>query len=183
VPYIIIGIINALILLYFFMTYNDLVTLRNKVRNQKSQVDISLKMRFDLIPNLVEIVKGYANHEKTVLEDVIKARNVYVTAGSNTAQALEADNALTGVLGKLFALSENYPELKANANFTSLQDDLYNTEQKIAYSRQFYNDSVFTFNNKIEMFPSNLVAGMFNFQKKAFFEAVESERENVKLSF
>lgn len=164
-------------------TYNGLVTSRNRVRNQKSQIDVELKRRFDLIPNLVETVKGYANHEKTALESVIKARNSYVTAGSNTAQALEADNALTGALTKLFALSESYPELKANTNFMSLQSSLSDIEQKIVYSRQFYNDSVFKLNNRIEMFPSNIVAGMFNFNKEAFFEATESDRENVKVSF
>lgn len=184
--YVIIGAIVAiviLIVLYFLTTYNGLVTLRNKVRNQKSQIDVELKRRFDLIPNLVETVKGYANHERSALEDVIKARNTYVTAGDNTAQALEADNALTGALTKLFALSESYPELKANTNFMSLQNSLSEIEQKIVYSRQFYNDSVYKLNNKVEMFPSNIVAGMFNFNKEAFFEATEAERENVKVSF
>ncbi|MCL2814824.1 MAG: LemA family protein [Oscillospiraceae bacterium] len=176
-------VIVVFIALYFLITYNGLVTLRNKVKNQKSQIDIELKRRFDLIPNLVETVKGYANHEKNTLEDIIKARNSYVTADKNTAQALEADGALTGALTKLFALSESYPELKANTNFIGLQKELSNIEQKIVYSRQFYNDSVFKFNNKMEMFPSNIVAGMFNFAKEAFFEASESEKENVKVSF
>ena len=182
-PYIIIGVVAVLIYLYFWTTYNGLITLRNKVRNQKSQIDVELKRRFDLIPNLVETVKGYAKHEKNTLEDVIRARNNYVSAGNNTAHALEADTALTGALTKLFALSESYPELKANTNFMSLQNDLSNIEQKIVYSRQFYNDSVFKLNNKIEMFPSNIVAGMFKFTKEAFFEATDSERENVKVSF
>lgn len=180
---IVILIIIGLVALYFFKTYNGLVTLRNSVRNQKSQIDVQLKNRFDLIPNLVETVKGYANHEKTALEDVIKARNTYVSAGENTAAALEADNALTGALTKLFALSEAYPELKANTNFMNLQNDLKDIEQKIAYSRQFYNDAVFKINNKVEMFPSNFVAGMFKFEKEAFFEIKEEERENVKVSF
>jgi len=180
--YIIIGVIVVLIFVYFLTTYNGLVTLRNKFRNQKSQIDIELKRRFDLIPNLVETVKGYAKHEKTSLENVIKARNTYVTAGNNTAQALEADNALTGALTKLFAVSESYPELKANTNFVSLQNELSNTEQKIAYSRQFYNDSVYKLNNKIEMFPSNIVAGMFKFSKETFFEAAKAEKENVTVS-
>jgi len=181
--YIIIGAIVVLVFVYFLTTYNGLVTLRNKFRNQKSQIDIELKRRFDLIPNLVETVKGYAKHEKTTLEDVIKARSNYVSAGANTAQALEADNALTGALTKLFALSESYPELKANTNFMSLQNELSSIEQKIVYSRQFCNDSIFKLNNKIELFPSNIVAGMFNFSKESFFEAKESERENVKVSF
>ena len=182
-PYIIVGAIVVMIFLYFLTTYNGLVTLRNKVRNQKSQIDVELKRRFDLIPNLVETVKGYANHEKTALEDVIKARNSYVTAGNNTAQALEADNVLTGALARLFALSESYPELKSNTNFMNLQNELANIEQKIAYSRQFYNDSVYKLNNKAEMFPSNLVAGVFGFDKETFFEATDTEKENVKVSF
>ena len=184
--YIIIGVIALLvivILLFFITTYNGLVTLRNKVRNQKSQVDVELKRRFDLIPNLVETVKGYASHEKTALEDVIKARNTYVAAGDRTEAALKADNALTGALTKLFALSESYPELKANVNFMSLQNDLSGIEQKIVYARQFYNDSVFKLNNKIELFPSNIIAGMFGFSKEALFEAEKTERENVKVQF
>ena len=180
---IIIGILVVLVLAYIFTTYNVLVTLRNKVRNQKSQIDVELKRRFDLIPNLVETVKGYASHEKGALEAVIKARNSYVTAGDNTAQALEADNVLTGALSKLFALSESYPELKANTNFMDLQKQLAEIEQKIVFARQFYNDSVFKLNNKIELFPSNFVAGMFKFTKEQFFEAKEEEKENVKVSF
>jgi len=165
------------------LTYNGLVALRNKVRNQKSQIDVELKRRFDLIPNLVETVKGYSKHEKTALEDVVEARNRYVATANNTAHALEADNVLTGALSKLFALSESYPELKANTNFMSLQNELSSIEQKIVYSRQFYNDSVYKLNNKIEMFPSNIVAGIFRFNEEYFFEAAESERENVAVSF
>ena len=180
---ILVVVVIVLIAIYFLTTYNKLVTLRNKVRNQKSQIDVELKRRFDLIPNLVETVKGYAEHEKSALEDVIKARNAYATAGNDTARALEADNALTGVLGRLFALSESYPQLMANTNFISLQKELSNTEQKIVYSRQFYNDAVYRLNTKIEMFPSNLAAAMFGFSHEAFFEAKDSERENVKVSF
>jgi len=171
------------ITIFFVVTYNGLVTMRNRVRNQKSQIDVELKRRFDLIPNLVEIVKGYAEHEKSALEDVIKARNTYVTAANNTADALSADTALTGALSKLFALSESYPDLKANTNFVSLQADLSNIEQKVVYSRQFYNDSVFLLNNKIEKFPSNIIASMFNFEPGVFFEATDSEREAVKVNF
>jgi len=186
-----IGLLGALaimavvfiIVIYFIATYNKLVTFRNRVRNQKSQIDVELKRRFDLVPNLVETVKGYAAHEKTTLDDVIKARNTYVTASSDTAASLQADNILSGALSKLFALSESYPDLKANTNFMSLQNDLSAIEQKIVYSRQFYNDSVFMLNNKIEMFPSSLVAGMFGFTKEDFFEVVASEREVVKVSF
>jgi len=172
-----------IIAFYFIATYNGLVTFRNRVRNQKSQIDVELKRRFDLVPNLVETVKGYAEHEKSTLDDVIKARNSYVTASSDTAASLKADDALSGALSKLFALAENYPDLKANTNFMSLQNDLASIEQKIVYSRQFYNDSVFMLNNKIEMFPSNIVAGMFGFTREEFFEALASERENVKVSF
>lgn len=183
---IVIAVIFVLIvgiIIYILKTYNGLVTLRNKVRNQKSQIDIQLKTRFDLIPNLVETVKGYAKHEHTALEDVIKARNTYTTAGNDTAAALKAEDALSGALTKLFALSEAYPELKANNNFMSLQNDLKDIEKKINFSRQFYNDSVFMLNNKIEMFPTNLLAGMFGFEQETFFEAKEEERENVKVSF
>jgi len=169
--------------LFFVVTYNGLVTTRNRVRNQKSQIDVELKRRFDLIPNLVEVVKGYAEHEKSALEDVIKARNTYVSAGNNTAEALGADSALSGALSKLFALSESYPELKANSSFVSLHNDLASIEQKIVYSRQFYNDSVFLLNNKIEKFPSNIIASMFSFEPGVFFEAADSEREVVKVSF
>ena len=182
-PYIIIGAFAVLIFLYFLVTYNGLVALRNKVRNQKSQIDIQLKRRFDLIPNLIETVKGYAKHEKSTLEDLIKARNTYVTASTDTVQALEAESALSGALTKLFALSENYPDLKANATFLNLQKELSDTEQKIAYSRQFYNDSVNKLNNSIEMFPSNVVAGVFRFHQEDFFEVAESEKENVKVAF
>jgi len=182
-PFIIIGVIAFLIFLYFLVTYNKLVTSRNRVRNQKSQIDVELKRRFDLIPNLVGVVKGCANHEKSILEDLMKARNTYVSVGNNTARALGADNALTGVLSKLFALSESYPELKTNSNFLNLQSELSKTEQKIAFSRQFYNDAVNKFNNRIEMFPSNLVAKIFKFHKEAFFETVESERKNVEFNF
>ena len=181
--FIIAVILLALIVLSFVGIYNKLVTLRNKVRNQKSQIDVELKRRFDLVPNLIETVKGYAEYEKTALEDVISARNTYVTSGGNTDAALKADGALTGALNKLFALSESYPELKANVNFLSLQSELSAIEQKIVYSRQFYNDSVYKFNNKVEMFPSNIVAGIFGFYRESFFEAAESERENIEVRF
>ena len=181
--YFIIGIIIIFILIcvYLLVTYNSLVARRNMVENQKSQIDVELQRRFDLIPNLVEVVKGYANYEKTTLEDIIKARNTYITTGSNTAQALQADDALTGALSRLFALAEGYPELKANANFLSLQSELANTEKKIAFSRQFYNDSVYKLNNVIDMFPSNIVASIFNFSKGTFFETTDTERSNIEV--
>ena len=179
-----IPVLFAIIFLIFIMTtYNKLVSKRNRVRNQKSQIDIELKRRFDLVPNLVETVKGYANHEKTALEDVIKARNSYISAGDNTAKALDADNVLSGALTKLFALSESYPDLKANTNFLKLQNELSEIEKRIVFARQFYNDSVLMLNNKVEMFPSSIVARFFKFNTEAFFEATESERENVKVSF
>jgi LemA protein len=188
--YIIIGVVSLVVVLvviltivFFISSYNKLVSFRNAVRNQRSQIDVELKRRFDLVPNLVETVKGYANHEKTALEDVIKARNSYVTAGTDTAKALAADNALEGALSKLFALSESYPDLKANANFSKLQSELSDIEKRIVFARQFYNDSVMKLNNKIEMFPSNIVAGMFRFETEPFFEAAARERENVQVSF
>jgi len=183
VSVLVVVLVLILLMLFFVTSYNKLVTMRNRVRNQKSQIDVELKRRFDLVPNLVEVVKGYAEHEKSALEDVIKARNTYVAAGTNTGEALGADNALSGALSKLFALSESYPDLKANTNFVSLQADLSNIEQKIVYSRQFYNDSVFMLNNKIEKFPSNMVANMFSFEPEPFFEATDTEKENVKVSF
>ena len=131
---------------------------------------------------MIETVKGYTKHEKETLEDVVKARNSYVNAGS-MAEQLKADGELTNAISKLFALTESYPDLKANENFMNLQTELSEIEQKIVYARQFYNDSVLKLNNKIEMFPSNIVAGMFNFTKKDFFEASKEERENVKVKF
>ena len=180
---VIVFAICLFIAIFFISTYNGLVANRNRVRNQKSQIDIELKRRFDLVPNLVETVKGYANHEKTALEDIIKARNSYVSTAGNTAQALEADNVLSGALTKLFALSESYPDLKANTNFMNLQNELAEIEKRIVYSRQFYNDSVMKHNNKIEMFPSSAVAGVFKFETEPFFEAAEAERQNVQVSF
>ena len=168
--------------LYVIKLRNSLVVLRNKVRDQLSQIDIQLKRRFDLIPNLVETVKGYAKHESETLENVVKARNSYLSAGSPEDQ-LKADGELNKTLNKLFALAESYPDLKANENFINLQNELTATEEKITYARTFYNDSVLNLNNKIEMFPSNIVANMFGFKKEKFFEATEAERENVKVQF
>lgn len=180
--WIAIVVIIVLIIFYVISVYNNLVTLRNKVRDQKSQIDVELKRRFDLVPNVVETVKGYAKHEKDTLEGVIKARNSYVSASDLTGQ-LEADGELTKAISKLFALTESYPELKANQNFMNLQNELSEIEQKIVYARGFYNDSVLKLNNKIEMFPSNIIAGLFNFEREKFFEAREEERENVKVKF
>lgn len=172
----------VIVIFYVISVYNSLVSLKNQVEDQASQIDVELKRRFDLIPNLVETVKGYAKHEKETLQGVIEARNSYVSA-DNLGEQLKADGELSNAIGKLFALAESYPDLKANENFNNLQNELSEIEQKIVYARQFYNDAVLKLNNKIEMFPSNIVAGMFNFSKKEFFEASKEERENVKVKF
>lgn len=181
VYFIFITVFIILIIVYIVVTYNNLVSRRNMVENQKSQIDIELQRRFDLIPNLVEIVKGYAKHEQKTLEDVVKARNSYIDSSNDTHQALAADGALTGALTRLFALVENYPELKANTSFMNLQKELSETEKKIAFSRQFYNDSVYKLNTKIDVFPSNLIAMLFKFKKQPFFQTTDNERKNVKI--
>ncbi len=162
--------------------YNSLVSLRNKVKDQWSQIDVNLKRRCDLIPNLVETVKGYAKHEKSTFEEVIKARNTF-TSAKTPEDEMKASGELTQVVSKLFALAENYPELKSNENFLSLQNDLKETEDKISYARQFYNDTVMAYNNKVQMFPSNIIANMFGFKQELFFEATETERKNVEVQF
>ena len=182
--YIVIAIIVVLVLLilYVISTYNGLVSLRNKKDDQWAQIDVQLKRRADLIPNLVEIVKGYAKHESETLEKVIEARNTYMTA-KTPEEEMKASGEVTQALNKLLALSEAYPELKANQNFLGLQEDVSDTEDKISYARQFYNDSVLTYNNKVQMFPSNIIAGMFNFTKASFFEVSDSDKEAPKISF
>ena len=175
-------VILVLLLVWVITTYNSLITLRNRVKDQWAQIDVQLKRRFDLIPNLVETIKGYAKHEKETLESVIKARNTYTTAVTPEEQ-MKADGELTRAISKLFALTESYPELKANTNFQQLQQELTETEEKIASARQFYNDTVLQYNNKVEMVPSNIVASLFKFNKEAFFEANEKERENVQVKF
>ncbi|CCZ57528.1 lemA family protein [Clostridium sp. CAG:762] len=181
---VIIIIFAVIILLVFYGigVYNKLVNSRNKVKDQWAQIDVQLKRRADLIPNLVETVKGYAKHEKNTLTEVIEARNKFVSAGSINEE-IEANNQLTGALNKLFALSESYPELKANQNFISLQNDLKDTEDKISYARQFYNDTVLTYNNLVQMFPSNIIANMFKFEVYEFFKIEEKEKEVPKVSF
>ncbi len=175
-------VVVVLIVLFVIATYNKLVVLRNRVRDQWAQIDVQLKRRFDLIPNLVETVKGYTKHESETLENVIKARNTFLSA-STPEEEMKADGELTKAMTKLFALSESYPDLKANTNFLELQTELQQTEGKIASARQFYNDTVLTYNNKIEVVPSNIVASLFHFKKEAFFEANETERENVQVKF
>lgn len=178
---IIIGIV-ALIVLFFISTYNSLVSLRNKVKDQWSQVEVLLKRRYDLIPNLVETVKGYAKHESETLEKIVEARNSAVNA-KTTEEEMKAAGEVSNALGRLFALAESYPDLKANTNFMDLQNNLKETEDKISFSRQFYNDSVLTYKNKLEMFPSNIVAGIFGFKPEPFFEANEEEKKNVEVKF
>ena len=178
---IVVGLLFVLVC-YCIGIYNKLVNARNKADNQFSQIDIQLKRRSDLIPNLVETVKGYAKHEEGTLTAVIEARNKAISANGVNAK-VEAENELTGTLNKLFALTEAYPELKANENFLSLQNDLKDTEDKITYARQFYNDTAMNFNNLVEMFPSNIIAKMFKFVKYEFFLADEKEKETPKVKF
>ena len=177
-----IGIILLFILFYIITTYNNLVTLRNRVRDQWAQVHVQLKKRADLVPNLVETVKGYARHERETFDEVISARNKATTAKTIEAE-MDANNMLTNTLGRLFALVEAYPDLKANQNFLSLQADLKDIEEKIAYARQFYNDSVYLYNNRTEVFPSNIIAASFKFEKSKFFEASEEETKTPTVKF
>ena len=181
---IIIIVVGVILVLAFYVVgvYNSLINARNKVRDQFAQIDVQLKRRSDMIPNLVETVKGYAKHEEKTLKEVIEARNKMTTA-NGINEELEASNAVTGALNKLFALSEAYPELKANENFKALQSDLKETEDKISYARGFYNDTVLTYNNLREQFPSNIVASMFKFEKIDFFNASEKEKENPQVKF
>ena len=180
--WIIVGVIVLLLIIWIVAAYNGLISLRNRKDDQWSQIDVQLKRGADLIPNLVETVKGYAKHEKGTLEDVVKARNNFVTA-STPEEEMKASGEMTQALSRLFALSENYPDLKANQNFVSLQNDLKETEDKISIARQFYNDTVLTYNNKVEMVPSNIVAGLFGFKKAAFFEIEEADKAAPKVSF
>ena len=179
--WIVLGVL-ALLLILVGITYNKLVVLRNRVKDQWAQVDVQLKKRFDLIPNLVETVKGYASHEKETLEQVIAARNKFQSANTPEAE-MEANGELSQVLSRLMVLSEAYPDLKANENFIQMQRDLKDVEEKIAYARQFYNDRVLSYKNKREMFPSNIIASMFNFKEEKFFEASATEKEAPKVSF
>ncbi len=163
--------------------YNRLVVLRNRVDNAWSQIDVQLKFRYDLIPNLVETVKGYATHESETFEKVTQARNMAVDAKTVVEQG-QAENMLSGALKSLFAVAEAYPELKANESFLKLQEELTGTESKIAYARQFYNDSVMSFNTAIQSFPANLIAGVFGFTARDYFEVELAEvREAPKVSF
>ena len=179
--WIIIGVV-VLLLIYVGSTYNKLVVLRNRAKDQWAQVDVQLKRRFDLIPNLVETVKGYAKHENSTLKEVIEARNRFQSA-TTPEEEMAASGDLSKALSRLMVLTESYPELQANQNFLSLQADLKDCEEKIAISRQFYNDTVLNYMNKREMFPSNIVASMFGFKEMKYFEITEGEKEAPKVSF
>ena len=194
--WILIGVVVFLLMfgMYFVRIYNKLVQLRNRFKNAYSQIDVQLKRRYDLIPNLVETAKGYMKHESETLEAVIQARNQAMSAGQAAAQSpgdptamqgiVGAETALTGTLGKLFALAESYPDLKANENMLAIQEELSSTENRIAFARQSYNDSVMHFNTRRESFPDTIIANTFNFTEAMLWEIeAEEERENVKVSF
>lgn len=186
----IIGIITLVLLVagigLIINVYNQLVVLRNKVRNSWAQIDVQLKRRFDLIPNLVETVKGYATHEKEIFQEFAKARGLYAQAAKtgSVAEASLAEKGISGALSRLLAVQERYPELQANDNFKELMSQLEETEDKISFGRQFYNDVALKLNNKIELFPSNIVANLFGFKAAEYFTVSEaSEREAVKVKF
>ena len=173
----------ALVAVLFVVLYNGLVRSRNQVDNAWSQVDVQLKRRLDLIPNLVETVKGYASHEKSTFEAVINARSAAMAAAPTPGAQGQADNVLSGALRQLFALSEAYPDLKANQNFLAMQEELTSTESRVAYARQFYNDSVLGYHNKLDTFPTVLVAKMGNFPRREFFEAEDAARTAPTVKF
>ncbi len=179
---IILIIVVVVILILIAKFYNDLVNGRNRVKNAWSQIDVQLKRRNDLIPNIVETVKGYAAHEKETLSQVVQARSNIQNA-TTVEEVAEADNMLTGALKSLFAVAEAYPDLKANQNFLNLQEELSETEDKISYSRQFYNDTVLKYNNLCEQFPSNIIAKLFHFEPSQFFEAQTEERATPHVQF
>lgn len=182
VALIVVVVVLGLLVLIAIGIYNSLIVKRNRVKNGWHQIDVQLKRRIDLIPNLVETVKGYAAHEKEIFEKVAEARSMAMGA-KTPAESAKANNALTETLKSLFAVVENYPNLKANENFAKLQEELTTTENKISFARQFYNDVVMDFNNKIQMFPSNIVATMFRFQAAEFYTVPEAEREAPKVKF
>ena len=173
----------AVLVLWGIGVYNGLVRSRNQVDNAWSQIDVQLKRRLDLIPNLVETVKGYAAHERETLEAVVNARNAALAAPGTPSGQAAADNMISGALRQLFALSEAYPDLKANQNFLALQEELTATEGRVAYARQFYNDSVLTYNNRLQTFPTVLIAGMLKFTKREFFEAEPEAKQVPKVQF
>lgn len=174
--------VAVLLALYVIVTYNGLIKLRNRIQNAWAQIDVQLRRRYDLIPNLVETVKGYAKHEQGTFEAVTQARANAINAQGPADQA-RAENMITGALKSLFAVSEAYPDLKANQNFLSLQEELSGTEGRISYARQYYNDSVLRMNTKIQTFPSNILANMFGFKEHEYFEADDTSRGPVSVQF
>ena len=179
-PLLVAVVVLAVIALIVIMLYNRLVAIRNQTSNAWKQIDVQLKRRHDLIPNLVEVVKDYMSYEQETLRQVIEARNQAVKAPTPAA-AMQAENALSGAMGKLFAVMEAYPDLKANQNVSRLMDELTGTENKISFARQFYNDSVMSLNNMVQSFPSNMIAGMFSFQPGTYFEVPEAETAAPKV--
>lgn len=177
-----IGVVSIGVL-WMIISYNSFIRLKNQVNNSWAQIDVQLKRRTDLIPNLINTVKGYAKHEREVLEGVTKARTALMSADGDVKKAADAENQLSGALKSLFAVAENYPDLKANQNFLQLQEELSGTENKIAFARQYYNDTVMQYNTKRESFPSNMIAGMFNFKERDLFEIADTEREVPKVEF
>jgi len=180
---IIILVIVAALAFFVIGGYNGLVRARNQIDNAWSQIDVQLKRRLDLIPNLIETVKGYASHERETLEAVVAARQATLAAPDTPAAQAQADNLLSGALRQLFALSEAYPDLKANQNFLALQEELTATEGRIAYARQFYNDSVLSYDNRRQAFPTVIVANLFNFEPREYFEAEEQARDVPTVEF
>lgn len=181
-PTLAIGIIVLLIIIYLWFTYNSLVVLRERIKEALSQIDVQLKRRTDLIPNLIETVKGYAKHEKEVFEKVTQARTDMLKAESPQQKA-EADNMMEKALKSIFAVAENYPDLKASENFLNLQEELSDTENKVSYSRQFYNSNVLAYNSSIKTFPAVLIASQFGFKEVEFFETEEEGKKEVKVKF
>jgi len=179
---IILGFVVVLVIIAVVM-YNGLIRRRNQVENAWAQIDVQLKRRIDLIPNLVETVKAYAAHERETLDAVIQARNAAIAAPSNPAAQAEADTMLTGALKQVFALSEAYPDLKANTNFLALQEELTATEGRVAYARQFYNDSVLSYNNSLDQFPTMIFARILKFERREYFEADAGSRDAPRVQF
>lgn len=180
---IIVIVLVVVLLLAGVAMYNGLIRSKNQVENAWSQIDVQLKRRLDLIPNLVETVKGYAAHERDTLEGVIQARNAAIAAPDSPEAQASADNMMTGALRQVFALGEAYPDLKANQNFLALQEELSATEGRVAYARQFYNDSVLGYNNKVESVPTNIVANMLKYSQREYFEADEAARTTPSIEF
>ncbi len=180
VLWVIVGILG-LVVLYIILIFNSLIMLRNRVYNAWSQIDVQLKRRYDLIPNLVNTVKGYMKHEKGVLTEITKMRSQLISG--DMSQKSKASDVISNALKTIFAVSERYPKLQASENFKMLQEELAGTESKIAFARQFYNDNVMTLNNKIQQFPSNIIAGMLNFKEREFFKSEEAEKKAIKVEF